>query len=475
MGQRQNLTQSDMQAVPLALRCATALTSLVAYLGQTFWPINLVAFHLYPAAIPLWQTLTAAGVLGGITALVLWQWRRPWLAVGWLWFAGTLVPVSGIMVVGEHGLADRYTCVPHIGLFLLVVWESAEWLTSWRWPVEARTALAVAVLGVLAVLTWLQVGVWQNPYTLWNSAVARDPDNYRAHAARGRVLLHQGKAGAALGEFREAHRLRDSARTNYDLGVALLKQSDPKVLEESANRFRRALELRPEYADALAGLGEVRLRQGKGPEAVGHLSAALRHQSGATDLQALLGAALLQSGRPGAARSELQKALQVNPDSAETLHNMGLSYAREGLWDEAVTWYRRAQRCQPDNPAFRLDRALALWKKGALEEARAEDTALKHRPDWRGRFLIEAWRLATAADPVQRDPARALELATQANQDTQPEAGALDVLAAAQASAGRYAEAAATARQAVELAPEERKAEMRERLQAYEQDRPWRR
>jgi len=316
-GQRQTVIQPELLDLPLGLRCGTALTSMLAYLGQTFWPFNLLVFHLYPESIPLWKTLTAGAVLGGITVLVLGAWRRPWLAVGWLWFLGTLVPVSGIILIGEHGMADRYTCVPHIGLFILVVWETAERLASWRWPVEARTAIGVTVLGVLTVLTWNQVGVWRNSYTLWEPVLERDPGNYRAHASRGRWLLHRGHAGPARAHFEKAVRLRDTARTNYDLGVTLMNQNDPAYLEEAGQRLRRALELQPIYVDALVCLGQVRLRQGKAQEAIGYLEGALQLQANAADIRDLLAAAQAATGHYAEAAASARKALELLGDDAE--------------------------------------------------------------------------------------------------------------------------------------------------------------
>jgi hypothetical protein len=160
----------------------------VEYLGQTLWPQGLTVFYPYPFhPLGTWRVAGAALLLGGVTALAVWQGRRrPYLLVGWLWFLGTLVPDTGLVQVGEQARADRFTYVPHIGLFILAAWGAHDLLERWPWPL--RAGLAGAVLAACLVCTSLQVRHWRDSITLWEHALRVDPGNPRAHANLGSLL-----------------------------------------------------------------------------------------------------------------------------------------------------------------------------------------------------------------------------------------------------------------------------------------------
>jgi len=282
VGQHNTLTDPDVLRIPLSRRLANALVSMVVYLGQAVWPINLLPFYPFPEIIPLWQTLAAGAVLLGVTVLVLWQWRRPWLAVGWLWFLGMMAPVSGVLPIGYHGMADRYTYLPHIGLFILLTWEGAERLAHWHWSPETRAALGVVVLGVLTVLTWNQVNVWKNSYTLWDYVLQRDPGNWWAHSMRAVGLERQGNLQGARVHFEQAVRSWSSGRTQRDLGVTLGKLGD---LKGAIDHLQRAVELHPNIADPWFNLAMAQAAAGHYPEAATCARKALELLAGAPEEQ----------------------------------------------------------------------------------------------------------------------------------------------------------------------------------------------
>ena len=196
----QETSLAPLDAVPWSLRAANALVSYVAYLGKLFWPRDLAVFYPIPPAIPLWKAAGAALLLAAITALAVWRTRRePWLPTGWLWFLGTLVPVIGLVQVGRQAMADRYTYIPSIGLFLAVVWSVAELLKEHR-AVQATVA-GIGILA-LAAITRVQIGYWADSATLFRHALAATDDgNYLAHIGLGKALIGVKDCEGAAEQF----------------------------------------------------------------------------------------------------------------------------------------------------------------------------------------------------------------------------------------------------------------------------------
>ena len=197
----QQTSLAPLDIVPWSLRAANALVSYVAYLGKLFLPRSLAVFYPIPLAIPGWKVAGAAFLLIALTALAVWRARRePWLLTGWLWFLGTLVPVIGLVQVGRQAMADRYTYIPSIGLFLAVVWSVAGLLKEHR---AALTAAAGIVVLVLAAITRVQVGYWADSATLFRHALAATGDgNYLAHIGLGKALMGDKDWDGAAEQFR---------------------------------------------------------------------------------------------------------------------------------------------------------------------------------------------------------------------------------------------------------------------------------
>ena len=266
-------------ALPIGFRVANAAVSYVAYLGKMAWPVDLAVFYPHPAFvhidIPAWQVAGSALLLGAISFFVLWQGRRrPWLAVGWFWYLGTLIPVIGLVQVGTQAMADRFTYVPLIGIFLMVAWNIPETLGGRRIP---RFALAVAegsVLVVFSVLAWFQVGYWQTGPMLFTHALSVTNNNWVAWDKLGILHIRDGKYGNAAASFQESLRIKsDDFYAWNNLGVANLNLG---LNSQAIENFRTALSIRPENAKAHYNLGIALERQGNPDEAIAHFREALR-------------------------------------------------------------------------------------------------------------------------------------------------------------------------------------------------------
>lgn len=306
-------SMATLQAVPAARRVGNALVSYVVYLGKTFWPAKLAAFYPLPQGIPLWKSLAAGALLAAITVLAVWRIRRqPYLAVGWLWFLGMLVPVIGLVQVGRQAMADRYTYLPSIGLFLAVAWLAADLAFERRLFRAARAGAALAVVAALAVAAHAQAGLWKDSLTLFRHALAVNPNNYLAHLNVAVALSRRGDREGALHHFHELLRLQPHLpEAHATLATALADWGRPA---EALPHARRAVQLKPDRAR-------------------------FRH---------VLAGVLEKLGRKEEAIAQLRKALELNPRLARAHHALGRLLEKQGKTDEALRHYRTALEINPD-------------------------------------------------------------------------------------------------------------------------------
>jgi len=238
--------------IPVTMRLANAAVSYARYLGKTVWPRRLAIFYPYPASIPWWQVAGAFALLAAITAWVVWRGRgqRFWIT-GWLWFVVALLPTIGLMQVGRQGMADRFTYIPLLGLFVAAVWGIEHW--------NPRVAAAAAglVLTACPILSWYQARTWRDSVTVFQQAIAVTPENAFANHDLAVALESRGNIDAAIAHYAEAVRIEPGyfiARYNYGSALAARGQR-----AEAAAQLREAIRYRPDYEDArrkLRAIGE---------------------------------------------------------------------------------------------------------------------------------------------------------------------------------------------------------------------------
>jgi tetratricopeptide (TPR) repeat protein len=372
-----------LEAIAFDGRIANALVSYVAYIAKMIWPANLAFLYPHPGMVPHWQILGAVLFLALSTFLILRMVRRvPYLTVGWLWYLGTLVPVIGIVQVGLQGMADRYTYVPSIGLFIMIAWGVPELFNRWRYKKNALAVLSVLILSMLTIGTWKQVHYWQNSLTLFGRTLEVTSNNYIIHNELGNTLKAQGKLDEAISQYNKALRINPNyAYAHNNLGTALQEQGR---LTEAISHYAEALRNNKNFADAYNNMGTVLQEQGSFQEAARHYIEAIRLRPDYEKPYINLGETFAAQGKYGEAMEYYTKALRINPYLIKLHYNMGTILLSQGKAEEAIIHFREAVRIKPDYLKAHNNLGSALLLIGKKEEAIAQfREALRYEPDHR--------------------------------------------------------------------------------------------
>jgi len=250
---------------PLGPRIANALVAYVQYLVKLFWPYPMIFF--YPLApVPWWQAAGAGLALLALTIFLLYGSRRhPYLAVGWLWYLGTLLPVIGLIQVGGQAMADRYTYIPFIGLFIILAWGISEATAGWRHRKIVLSTSAAALLLACLLSSWGQAGYWRNSQTLFTQAIDINPDNYMAYHHLGMDLVNRSKLDQAIAMYQKTLALAPVYPSAYNnLAIAYARQGKFK---EAIPLFKEAIRLTPGNISFHRNLALAYSQQGKKSEA----------------------------------------------------------------------------------------------------------------------------------------------------------------------------------------------------------------
>ncbi len=363
--QRQGGAVITLQRVPISLRIENAFLSYVTWLGQFLWPARLAAFYPYPDVLPLSETLAAVALIAAIS-LFAWRTRRrySWFFSGWFWYLGTLVPVIGLVQVGEQSHADRYTYIPLIGISIVLAWGARTILKP---RVAAVTALVVCLAWIVTASA--QAAYWRDSESLFRHAIAVTQGNYEAWSGLGLALRDRGQIEEAVSDYRKALEIKpDFADARNNLGEALLLLGHP---DEAIVDLKEAIRLQPS-ADAHTNMGAALERLGKLPDAHAEYLAALSLDP--RDAAALtgMGSVLEDEGRKDEALQELDEAVEIDPDYAPAHYNLGRLLGTEGRVTEAASQFTEAIRLQPADAASHYNLGTALAVQGKLDEAAVE-------------------------------------------------------------------------------------------------------
>src|SRR5882724_4885593 len=346
--------------LPFLWRMENAFAIYMIYIWKTLWPTRLAVFYPHPNdTLAIWEILLAIGLLFAMTiAAIVFRKERPYLFTGWCWYLGMLLPVIGLVQVGEQGHADRYTYLPQIGLFVAVVWLAAELAKGRRSRsrLAVTTAVAASVIVALGWAAFIQTSYWRNSETLWTHALAVTSDNDVAHNNLGYLCVDRGELDKAISHFEAALKIRSGKLDpHYSVGSAFVQMNLADALglkglaDEAMVHYEEAIKLVPNYADAYYNRGNI----------------------------------LFATGRVDEAIADWEKTLQIQPNHADAHTCLGNALLRQGLRTEALAHYEQAVVLAPEDPHSRNN---------------------------------IAWLLATSSDAAIRDGAKAVGFANEAVQ-----------------------------------------------------------
>jgi protein O-mannosyl-transferase len=477
--QGQNHAIQSLNNLPFSLRTGNALVSCVTYVRQMFYPIGLAPQYPYPSnGLPFWKIIGAFMILAAISWGVFGGRRKcPYLLVGWLWYLGMLTPVIGLVQVGEQALADRYTYLPQIGLYLMLVWLIAELSAAWRNRRLILGGLASIAIAGMAISAYHQNSYWRSSEILWAHTLDVTTNNPVAHLNLGVALYQKGDVDKAMIEYQHALAIDPNYATPYyDLGFDFLQK---KQVDKAITEYQQALAIDPDNALAYNDLGNCFLQKNQVDDAIVEFQKALAIDSDNSDIYCNLGNALVQKGQVDEAILDYQKALAINPNDTDLYCNLGNALAQKGRLDEAILDYQKGLALNSTNAQGYYNYGSALIQKGQMDKAIIQfQKALAVQPslvEAQNNLARMAWALGTSPDPSIRNGIKAIELARQTDQlagGGNPMVAAS--LAAAYAEMGNFTEAITNAQRALRLASSQSNAAMisvfQAQLNSYQAD-----
>ncbi len=365
---------------PMKVRISNALVSYFIYIGKMIWPTNLAVLYPHPGLWPLWQAAGAALLLGAVTAIVIMRAKRfPYLAFGWLWFVGTLVPVTGIVQIGSHGRADRYTYMPLIGLFVMIAWGVPEILKGWRHRNDALVASSALVLFSLSIVTWIQVGYWRTSISLFDHALETTTHNYYIHRCRGVVYASLGNNTQAISDYDKAIEINPEYVETYSLRAIAYGTLGNQ--HQAISDYGKVLDINPKSAATYNNRGVAYAKLGNNIQAISDYDRAIEIDPKNAEFYNDRGIAQEAIGNPRQAISDYDRAIEIDPANARAYNNRGLAHRSLGNNSQAIGDFDRAIEIDPKYPDAYNNRGVVYAKLGNNSQAISDyDRAIEIDP-----------------------------------------------------------------------------------------------
>ena len=367
----------------LYFRIANALVSYFEYLRNMLWPSGLSVFYPHPGnALPIWKPLVCTIVLVVVTIWVVKGIRRaPYLAVGWFWYLGTLVPVIGIVQVGEQAMADRYTYFPLIGIFIAIAWSLPEQIKTRK--EKLLPILSGIIISLLIVLTWIQVSYWKNSITLFKHAINVTDTKYLGvatiHAFLGDAYHREGELDVAISKFKKSLDLDPS--NLYSLNNLAATLAEQGNLKEGLSYAQKLSRLQPDYTPGLITMGNILEETGKLDQAQIYYEQVLERDSDSFENYLNLANILYRNGNLEDALPHYKKVITLNPNLLEAHYNLGNVFGELGRTIDAKKEFEQAIRCDEKQPMPHYGLGLIQLKAGNYVKAiEAFEQALSLNP-----------------------------------------------------------------------------------------------
>jgi tetratricopeptide (TPR) repeat protein len=399
------------------IRLANGCISYMQYIIKMIWPTRLAMFYPHPGRnVSVLYAVISAVILLAVTILMIrFSKGRRYLFTGWFWYIGTLVPVIGLVQVGSHAMADRYSYITLTGLFIIIAWGLPELLSKWRYRKIVLGIAAVMVLMAMGIGTYLQVGYWKNNFALFTHAIEVTQDNYTAYNNLGTTYIDLGRYQDAIESLKQAIRINRNCTEAYNnLGVAFnklglwqdavdtfkqvirVKPDCAKVhcnlgvayggigsYQDALEIYKRAVIIDPALAEAHCGIGAAYLDLGRYQDAIEPLKQAIRIERNYTDAYYNLGVAFNKLGRWQESIDAFKQVIRVKPDWAEVHYNLGVAYGGIGSYQEEIESYKQAISIKSDYADAHYNLGFSCGVLGLHQESiDSFKQAISIKPDW---------------------------------------------------------------------------------------------
>ena len=355
-------------SLSLKNRIENALVSYVNYILKMFWPSKLAVFYPHPGdTFPAWQIFGAALLISCACFLAIRAAKKyPYIVIGLFWYLGTLVPVIGLVQVGEQAMADRYTYIPLIGLFIIVAWGVLDLFRKWHYQKIYLSVFAMIILSAFTARTFFQISHWKNGVTLFEHAIKVTENNHKAHNNLA-TSLDSLDLDRAISHFKEALRIHPKyVIALNNLGIALYNKGN---YDEAVLYFNKLLDIKPKKTDTRMNLANVLFIQGKSDEAVSHYNEIIKTDSENAEVHSNLAYVLFTKGKLNEAVFHYKEAIRINPEHEKAHYNIGDIFIKQGKIKEAFTHFAEVIKIKPDNVQAYNKIGLILFKQGKLKKA----------------------------------------------------------------------------------------------------------
>jgi tetratricopeptide (TPR) repeat protein len=363
--------------LPLMSRLANAVVSYMLYTVKMVWPTRLAVFYPHPGnKLPHWQVVVAGVSLAAITICVIcFAAKHKYLLVGWFWYLGTLVPVIGLVQVGAQAMADRYTYIPLIGLFIIAGWGAEDLLQNWKYRRIALAILSAAIISISSVCTFVQTSYWYDSRTLFEHALKVTTGNYIACDHLALALVGQNKPEEAIDLFHLALQFDPGYAEAYcNLGGAYGKLGR---YTEQIEACKKAIKIKPDYAQAYSNLGAAYGQLGRYEEEMEACKKAVQIEPNLASAYYNLGIACGNLKRYQEAIEAYKQVVRIKPDDSQAYCNLGDTYGILNRVHDAIEVYKQAVRIKPDYARARFGLGLAYFFAGDTKAAAEQHEILK--------------------------------------------------------------------------------------------------
>lgn len=371
----------SFESLAVKTRIANAFVSYASYIVKTVWPQNLAIFYPHSfGMLSLWYVFLAAFAIAGISFFAIRLFKQhPYVAVGWFWYLGTLIPAIGLIQVGAQGMADRYTYIPLIGLFIMLAWGISDFLEKWHYRKTVLAVCAIILLFTFSTRSYFQIRHWENSAAVFKNAIQTTKNNWLAYRELGLALMRDGKLDDAVFYYKKALQIRPNYLTALDnLGLTLYQlekfeealfcyskalKIDPKdagihnntanvltalgKLEEAIKHYKKAILIDPEFADAHYNLANVLAAQGQLDKAMLYYESAIKNDSEYSDAYYSLGCILLRQKKFKEALVNFAQVIKINADYKQAYNQIGIILLQRGKIQKAEKFFSKAVQIDP--------------------------------------------------------------------------------------------------------------------------------